>query len=136
MPGVLVRVYKDGVKQHVFTTGFTGRYDVVLDNNASYVIRFSGNGLVTKSFAVDTHGPAWEDDNSIKDLEVEMTMFEKVQGMDLSFFDLPLGIARFTPMTGMIAWNQTYEERVKPEVDRLMTEIAMRREQLAALVRK
>ena len=136
MSGVLVRIYKDGIKQHVFTTDNSGRYNVKLDNNANYVIRFSGEGLVTKSFAIDTHGPEWEDDSTVKDLEVEMTMFEKVPGLDLSFFDLPMGMAKFTPMTGMIAWNATYEERVRPEVDRLMAEIAMRREQVAALIRK
>ncbi len=125
----LVRVYKDGVKQAAFTTGAGGRYHVELDNNAHYVIRFSMPGRVTKCFAVDTHGPAWEGDNAMKDLEVEMTLFEQQDGLDLSFFDLPMGIARFTPMTGVVSWNAEYEQRVRPEVDRLMAEVALRREQ-------
>jgi hypothetical protein len=131
LSGVLVRVYKDGVKQHVSTTGAAGRYDVVLDNNASYVIRFSMQGRITKCFAVETYGPAWEKDDRVIPLEVEMTLFEKVDDLDLAFFDLPMGIARFTPMTGHLAWNSTYEQRVKPEADRLMAEVALRREQPA-----
>jgi hypothetical protein len=133
MAGVLVRIYKDGQKQHVLHTGPSGKYNAVLDNNASYVIRFSLPGHATKCFAVNTHGPAWEDDKRIMDIEVEMTMFEKVDGLDLSYFDLPLGIARFTPMTGVVSWNREYEARVKPEVDRLMHELTVRREQMAAL---
>ena len=131
MGGVLVRVYKDGVKQHIHTTNASGRYLFMLDNNASYVIRFSMPGRITKCFAVDTHGPEWENDGRTIDLEVEMTLFEAIPGRDFSFFDLPLGMARFTPMTGVIAWNKEYEDRVKPEVDRLMTMVAEYREQLA-----
>ncbi len=128
---VLVRVYKDGVKQEAFTTGNNGHYAVALENGGHYIIRFSVAGRVTKCFSIDTHGPSWEDDGSLKDLEVEMTLFETVPGMDLSFFDLPMGMARFTPMTGFLAWNAEYEARMKPEAERLHAEVMMRRGQLA-----
>lgn len=130
---VLVRVYKDGVKQEAFTTGANGHYNVALENGAHYVIRFALPGRVTKCFAVDTHGPSWADDGSMQDVEVEMTLFERVDGLDLGFFDMPMGMARFTPMTGYLAWNADYEARVKPEVDRLMAEVNERRERLALL---
>lgn len=130
---VLVRVYKDGVKQEAFTTGANGHYNVALENGAHYVIRFALPGHVTKCFAVDTHGPSWADDGSMQDVEVEMTLFERVDGLDLGFFDMPMGMARFTPMTGYLAWNADYEARVKPEVDRLMAEVNERRERLALL---
>ncbi len=130
---VLVRVYKDGVKQAAFTTGANGHYNVALENGAHYVIRFTLPGRVTKCFAVDTHGPSWADDASTEDVEVEMTLFERVDGLDLGFFDMPMGIARFTPMTGYLAWNSEYEARVQPEVARLMAEVHERRERLAML---
>jgi hypothetical protein len=129
----LVRVYKDGVKQASFVTGTGGRYAVMLENNAHYVIRFSLPGRVTKCFAVDTHGPAWENDGRTMDLEVEMTLFENLPELDLSFFDLPMGIARFTPMTGHVAWNAEYEGRIRPEADRLLAEVVHLREQQRVL---
>ena len=128
---VLVRVYKDGVKQYAFTTNGNGHYNVALDNNASYIIRFSAPGRVTKCYAVDTYGPAWENDASMKEVEIEMTLFERVDGLDLSFFDMPMGLARFTPMTGYLSWNAEYEARVKPEADRLYAEVLARRERAA-----
>ncbi|MEO8589694.1 MAG: hypothetical protein ABI432_10025 [Flavobacteriales bacterium] len=124
---VLVRVYKDGVKQQVFTTSAEGHYNVHLDNEAEYVIRFSAPGRVTKCFAVDTHGGEWAGDNRSVDLAVEMTLFERVDGVDLSFFDLPMGIARFSPMSGFLSWDKAYEEEVQAEVSRLMAEVALRR---------
>lgn len=129
----LVRVYKDGVKQQVFQTGEGGRYSVVLDNNAEYIIRFSQPGRITKCYAVDTHGPAWENDGRVVDVAVEMTLFEAIPGLDLTFFDLPMGMARFTPMTGYLSWNDSYAQRVRPEVDRLMAEVAQRRQTLAVV---
>ena len=131
MPGVLVRVYRDGVKQHVFHTGLGGRYHVKLDNHAEYVIRFSMEGFVTKCFTIDTRGAEWEDDSRVKDVEVGMTLFEQVPGLDLTWFDMPMGVARFTPMTGLLSWNSTYEEAITPEVQRLMAEVRMRRGILA-----
>lgn len=132
MGDVLVRVYKNGVKQHVFNTGSGGHYDVTLDNGADYVIRFSLPGRVTKCFGIDTHGPAWEGDHSTAQVEVEMTLFEQVDGLDLSFFDMPMGIARFTPMTGYLTWDRGYEEHIKPEADRLYAEVMLRRDQSLA----
>ncbi len=130
---VLVRVYKDGVKQKVLQTGVNGHYSFVLDNGSSYVLRFSLPGRVTKCYAIDTHGPSWEDDNRIVDLSIEMTLFPTVPGLDLTFFDLPMGIARFTPMTGYLSWNDTYAQDIRSEVDRLMAEVAHRRQAIAAV---
>ncbi|MBK8227412.1 MAG: carboxypeptidase regulatory-like domain-containing protein [Flavobacteriales bacterium] len=132
MANALVRVYKNGVKQHVFRTVANGRYDVVLDNGADYVIRFSSPGHVTKCFGIDTHGPAWENDNAVTVVEVEMTLFQQVEGMDLSFFDMPMGLARYNPMTGFLGWNRPYEERIQPEVARLCAEVKQRRDQAMA----
>lgn len=129
---VLVRVYRDGVKLLSFNTGANGHYGAVLENGGNYVIRFSLPGRVTKCYSVDTQGPAWENDGSISDVEVEMTLFERVEGLDLSFFDMPMGMARFTPMTGFISWNAAYEARIKPEAERLFAEVLARREQLVA----
>lgn len=130
---VLVRVYKDGVKLQAFNTGANGHYNLTLENGGHFVIRFSLPGRVTKCYAVDTRGPSWENDASMSDVEVEMTLFERVDGVDLSLFDMPMGMARFTPLTGYLAWNAEYEARVKPEADRLQAEVVARRERLAAL---
>lgn len=131
---VLVRVYRDGVKEQAFMTDAGGRYTVDLKRGGHYVIRFSRPGHVTKCFAVDTHGAAWEGDLRSVSVAVEMTLFERVPGIDLSFFDLPMGLANFSPTTGYLSWDKAYEERIRPEVDRLMAEVRLRREHMAATV--
>jgi hypothetical protein len=125
---VLVRVYRDGVKEKAFTTGPGGRYTVNLQRGGNYVIRFSLPGHVTKCYAVDTHGPVWEGDNREVSVDVEMTLFEQVPGVDLSFFDMPMGLARFSATTGRLSWDKAYEERIRPEVERLMAVVRAHRE--------
>ncbi|MFN3875547.1 MAG: carboxypeptidase regulatory-like domain-containing protein [Flavobacteriales bacterium] len=122
LSGALVRVYKEGVKVHEEATGPNGRYHVVLEPGARYMLRFSLPGRVTKCFALDARGAAWEGDGMVKEAEVEMTLFERVEGLDLSFFDWPMGLARFNPMTGYLSWDRAYEERIMPEAARLLAE--------------
>ena len=131
---VLVRVYRDGVKEQAFNTGNGGHYTIDLERGGHYIIRFSLPGHVTKCFAVDTHGAAWEGDRREVSVDVEMTMVPVVPDVDLSLFDMPMGMARFSPTTGFLSWDATYEERIKPEVDRVMAEVRLRKEASAALV--
>lgn len=122
MEHVQVRVYRNGTKVLTEESGLLGRYALDLENNAEFVIRFSGPGLVTKCFTVDTHGLEWEGDNKQKVLEVEMTMMERTSGMDLSFFDMPMGMAFFEPATGLVRWDTDYDRKVRPQVEGLMAE--------------
>ncbi|HMU13853.1 MAG: hypothetical protein JST41_11360 [Bacteroidetes bacterium] len=116
----LVRVYKDGVKQQAEQTGVLGSYSFTLDNNAKYVLRFSAPGHQTKCFTIDTHGLEWEGEGGMKDLYVEMTLFQQLSDMDLSFFDMPMGMAFFEPATGLVRWDTDYDRRIRPEVQSLM----------------
>lgn len=122
----LVRVYKDGVKQYAEETGSFGRYAFTLDNNAKYVLRFSAPGHQTKCFSVDTHGLVWKDGGGTKEVFVEMTLFTKVPDMDLSYFDLPMGMAHFEPATGLVSWDQEYDARIRSEVQSIMAEYERR----------
>ncbi len=122
----LVRVYKDGVKQQAEETGILGRYGFTLDNNAKYVLRVSEPGHQSTCFTIDTHGLEWEGENKTKDLFVEMTMFQRLSDMDLSFFDLPMGQASFEPATGLVSWDTEYDQRIRSEVQSLMIDYERR----------
>lgn len=122
----LVRLYKDGVKQAQCETGLFGKYSFVLDNNAKYVLRFGAPGHQTKCFTVDTHGLVWEGGNRTKELWVEMTLFERIEEMDLSFFDMPMGMARFEPATGLVNWDEEYDKRIREQVQGIMSEYERR----------
>lgn len=128
---VSIKIYRNGERLDVLKVGANGRYSIVLDNHSEYVLRFTKAGQVSKCFTVDTRGAVWENDKRIQDLEIDIVLFEPVAGLDLSLFDMPMGMARFSPMTGHVAWNADYERQIRPEADRLVAELSLRSEALA-----
>jgi hypothetical protein len=117
-----VRLYKDGVKVEALSTGSFGKYAFTLENNSKYILRFGAPGHQTKCFSIDTHGLEWEGESRMKDLWVEMTLFERVEGIDLSFFDLPMGMASFEPATGLVSWDLDYDKRIREQVQSIMSD--------------
>ena len=129
---VQVKVYRNGERLPSIHTSENGSYSLLLDDRAEYVLRFTHPGMVSKCFTVDAQGAVWENDRKVVDLEVEIRLFEPVEGLDLGWFDMPMGMARFNPMTGHVAWNADYEQRVRPLVDKLMADRAQRLQGLLA----
>lgn len=122
----VLKVYRNGEKVHAESTGVLGLYAYTLENNARYVLRFSAPGHQAKCFTVDTHGLEWEGAQKTKDVFVEMTLFEHIPDMDLSFFDLPMGQARFEPATGLVGWDEDYDRRIRAQVQGIMVEYERR----------
>jgi hypothetical protein len=128
---VSVKLYRNGELHQVVRTAANGRYGILLDNNSEYVLRFTKAGKVCKSYTIDTRGAAWENDKRVQDLEIDIILFDAVADLDLGWFDMPMGMARFNPMTGHVAWSADYERRIRPEAERLTAEVALRFEATA-----
>ncbi|MBS1943267.1 MAG: carboxypeptidase regulatory-like domain-containing protein [Bacteroidetes bacterium] len=120
MPAARVRIYKNGALQTVRFTNGAGGYSIKLDNHADYVVRVDAPGYQVKCITVDTKGMEWEGDNRVSKVEVEVRLPRLGSGVDLSYFDLPVGMARFEPATGLTRWNVAYEGRVNEEARLLM----------------
>ncbi len=120
MSAARVRIYKNGVMQRVARTGALGQYSIILDNHADYVVRVDAPGYQVKCITIDTQGLEWESDRRVSHLEVEMRLPTLQSGIDLSYFDLPLGMARFEPATGLTRWNMTYERIVNAAAQEVM----------------
>ncbi|MBX2982788.1 MAG: carboxypeptidase-like regulatory domain-containing protein [Flavobacteriales bacterium] len=117
-----VRIYKDGVIQRVLITNGAGKYSISLENQGAYVIRVDAPGHQGKCITVDTHGMEWEGDGRTSNLEIEMRLPAFRDGIDLSFFDLPLGMAYFEPATGLTRWSVKYERSITADVLELMAD--------------
>jgi hypothetical protein len=112
MSAARVRIYKNGALQTVRRTNGAGTYSIILENNAEYVVRVDAPGYQVKCITVDTKGLEWEGDGRLSKVEVEIRLPKLGNGVDLSYFDLPVGMARFEPATGHTRWNLAYENKV------------------------
>ena len=130
--GAVARLYKNGVKVDAEMTTGRGKFMFELDNNAQYIVRVGMEGHVTKCFEILTYGPEWEGRSVKCNLDVEMTLMPRVEGTDLAFFDMPLGLARFEPLTGSIVWNKAYEQGILPQWTAVMEQYDAQRSMLVA----
>lgn len=115
-----VRIYKDGVLQKEQRSNAMGRYSFLFDNHGNYVVRVDAPGYQGKCITISTHGLEWERDGRVSDLDVEMRLLAKRPDVDLSFQDLPLGIAFFEPATGHTRWSRAYERNIMADSHALM----------------
>lgn len=132
MQAARVRIYKDGLLLAQQASNAAGKYAMVLENNAHYVLRVDAPGYQGKSILVDTHGVEWQGDKRIAELLVEMRLPSLKAGIDLSYFDLPLGLARFEPATGFTRWNKTYERSLALGAHQLMEQYARQEAEVPA----
>lgn len=132
LAGVDIKVYRNGERVEVQRTGPQGRYQVLLDQHAEYVLRFSMPGMVSKGFTVDTRGAAWEKDRRVVEEVIDMQLFAPVEGLDHWMFDRPMGMAHFIPMTGLLTWDAAYDAQIRAEVNRYMAAWTRQRQVLLA----
>jgi hypothetical protein len=107
-----IRVYKNGVLQKRLASNSGGRYAFVFDNHSKYVVRVDAPGYQGKCIIIDTHGLEWERDPRVSDLDLEMRLPAYRNDVDLSFLDLPLGLASFEPATGHTSWSRGDERNI------------------------
>jgi len=115
-----VRIYKDGVLMRASATNAMGKYSITLENQHSYVVRVDAPGHQGKCITLDTHGMEWEGDARQSTVEVEMRLPAFCKDVDLSYFDLPMGMAFFEPATGRTRWSVKYEQSLTAAVRELM----------------
>lgn len=120
MSAARVRIYKNGVMQRTIKSGAFGQYSMTFDNHAEYVVRVDAPGYQVKCITINTEGLEWEGDHRVSDLKVEIRLPTLQAGIDLSYFDLPLGMAEFEPATGHTRWNITYEKTVVTSAQEVM----------------
>ena len=111
MKGVLVRVLKDSLPLDQNVTGRSGRYAFYLDRGAVYTVWYSKEGMVTKHVRIDaTQVPVFPD-VPFYEMDVQVTLFPWIEGIDYSIFDRPLGLASYKHSVRNLSWNVEYTSR-------------------------
>ncbi|HRN35433.1 MAG TPA: hypothetical protein PLL18_00780, partial [Flavobacteriales bacterium] len=122
LDGVTVTVYKDGAVLNSVVTSANGKYEYNLDYGYDYKIVFSKPGIVGKNVSINTKGIPDEDRQGGLAMNVEMTLFQDIPGIDYSILQQPIGKSKYDPSTGMLAWDLQYTEQMRAELRRLENE--------------
>ncbi len=103
-------------------TGGDGFYRFSLNKGSSYMVKYSKTGFVSKKLVVNaTDVPAYPD-VPFYDMDVQMVMFERIPDFDFSFFDSPVGEARYKQSVRTINWDNPWSEERRRVMSAIMRE--------------
>jgi len=122
LDGITVTVFKNGGKLAEAITNASGKYEFNLDYGSDYKIVYSKAGMVSKNISIDTKNIPEEERVGGHGMNVEMTLFTELPGIDFSVLQQPIGKAKFDPNTKEVTWDLQYTEQVRAEIARLMKE--------------
>ncbi|MBK9273306.1 MAG: hypothetical protein IPM49_02045 [Flavobacteriales bacterium] len=122
MDGVVVSVFKNGAKLTETTTNASGKYEFNLDYGADYKIVYSKTGIVSKNITIDTRNIPEEERVGGHGMNIEMTLFQELPGIDFTVLNQPIGKAKFDPTSSEVTWDLQYTEQIRSEIARLMKE--------------
>lgn len=120
LDGVNINIIADGTSESNFYTD-GGKYYYQLKFGKNYMVVYSRTGYVTKKLNINTNGVPPERQSKIKDLEIEMTLFEKMQGMDYSLLNQPIGKSAYNGKDE-IAWDFAYTSQMNQKIEVLIAE--------------
>ncbi|MCB0792769.1 MAG: hypothetical protein KDB97_13445, partial [Flavobacteriales bacterium] len=133
LDGVNVVVYKNGAKLTEVVTNASGKYEFNLDYGADYKIMYGKSGLVGKNIQIDTRNIPEEERVGGHGMNIEMTLFSELPGIDFAVLDKPIGKAKFDPSTKEVTWDLDYTEQIRNEIARLMKEYEDKKKREAGL---
>ncbi len=122
LDGITVTVFKNGGKLAEVVTNASGKYEFNLDYGSDYKLVYSKAGMISKNISIDTKNIPEEERVGGHGMNVEMTLFAELPGIDFSVLQQPIGKAKFDPTTKEVTWDIQYTEQVRAEIARLMKE--------------
>lgn len=122
LENVKITVYENGNVVDTYTTSGNGKYEFFLDLGKEYEVKFDRKGLVSKKVYMDSRNIPEEDIGAGFSMNIEMSLFEEIEGLDIAVLDKPIGKAKYNPNTGALEFDFAYTQEIKDELNRLMRE--------------
>lgn len=122
LDGVVVAIYKNGGKLQEVSSNASGKYEFNVDYGAEYKIVYNKVGWVSKNYTVDTRNVPEESRVGGEGMNIEMTLFQELPGMDFSILNQPIGKAKYYAEKSGLDWDWEYTAQIQNEVNRLIKE--------------
>jgi tetratricopeptide (TPR) repeat protein len=108
LAGVAVSKVQNGELVETVTTGVNGRFIMNLEFDNNYDIKFSKSGYIAKFINIDA--TAVPDENKVGGIgfDLNMNLFEEVEGVNFDILKQPVGKAKYDAESGDIAFDYEY----------------------------
>ncbi|MBL7962428.1 MAG: hypothetical protein JNM31_01165 [Flavobacteriales bacterium] len=127
LDGVTVTILKNGAKLNEVKTNASGKYEVNLDYGADYSIVFNRANYISKNISIDTRNVPEEDRTGGHAINMDMSLFEELPGVDFSLLKQPFGKARYDATKKDLAFDFEYTAQIRNELNRLIKDYTDRK---------
>lgn len=123
LDNVTVSVLQDGSAFDEIEVDRNGKYFLDLPLRHDYVIVFRADGMISKRVAINSSAtPSGELTDGFM-FDLDMSLFDAIEGFDESIMDSPIGIASYDERSGRIQFDLEHtndmRRRIDDEMDRL-----------------
>ena|GEM_PF-340996 len=128
LSGAEIKVYKNGSLVETVSTDSKGLADIACDPNSIYSIEIGGNrGMVKKKIEVNTKDVTLESAKGDIFFPATVELFEKIEGMDVSILDEPIGKIKFDDKYGDFDSDAAYTKSVQKRLTDLEADFLAKR---------
>jgi hypothetical protein len=120
LKGVQVRLVKDSIERETVVTAWNGKYELYLERGYEYQVWFHRKDMVTKYVRIDAREIPLFPDVPFYEMDLQMTLFEWVDGFDFTVFNEPVALAQYKHSVRNLYWTTDYTQRRRTELQRLM----------------
>lgn len=120
IPNVDIIIYENGKRAFSKKTNLNGKYDFVLEFNKSYRIDYIYPYYVTKYLTINAKDVPDIDRVGGFEMNIDMTLFKEIDGLDVSLLKDPIGKAQFDASKGEMAWDMAYTNMMQKKIRELM----------------
>ncbi len=117
MESVIVQVTQDGKSFDSYTTSGSSKFEFDLPLGHLYNIKFSKDGYIGKKIEINTKYIPEEDQEGGFKLDLDMSLFEYIEGFDESILEEPIGIAAYDAGRNSIEFDFDYTRQIMNKVE-------------------
>jgi hypothetical protein len=78
--------------------------------------------MVSKNVTINTSSIPEEERQGGMGMNVEMTLFQELPGVDFKLLQQPIGKSKYDPATKNLAWDLAYTAQIQAEMSRMLKE--------------
>lgn len=118
--GVIVTATAEGSKAGKGFSDGKGKYQLVLDFDKKYTIKFSKSGYLGKVIIINTKGVPEDKKFKCPDMFSEITLFKPNDCIKKNALEKPIGKARYFPEKNRIDWDMTYSTPIISSLSKML----------------
>ena len=124
LENVTVSVLQNGEAFDEIQVDRNGKYFLELPLRNNYVLIFQSEGMISKRVAINS---AETPENELTDgfeFDVDMSLFDAIEGFDESLTETPIGIASFDDRSGSIQFDADHTKEMRRRIDNELDRLA------------